>query len=149
MKTLVTIGVKDSVVRRIMAIRPDTSRLWGKMSAAQMVCHLTDSFCSMMGERKITTVRYRRGLLYPALYLPLRWPKGTPTRPEVDQLGGGTKPGAFAEDVARLVSALDKFASPSRDFTFQPHPIFGPMSEWQWMRWGYLHTDHHLRQFGG
>jgi hypothetical protein len=29
------------------------------------------------------------------------------------------------------------------------HPIFGPMSEAAWLRWGYLHADHHLRQFGG
>jgi hypothetical protein len=26
--------------------------------------------------------------------------------------------------------------------------MFGPMSERDWMRWGYLHADHHLRQFG-
>jgi len=30
----------------------------------------------------------------------------------------------------------------------RPHPIFGWMSEASWMRWAYLHTDHHLRQFG-
>jgi len=29
-----------------------------------------------------------------------------------------------------------------------PHPIFGAMKPWDWMRWGYLHADHHLRQFG-
>jgi hypothetical protein len=28
------------------------------------------------------------------------------------------------------------------------HPIFGAMSERAWLRWGYLHMDHHLRQFG-
>jgi len=28
------------------------------------------------------------------------------------------------------------------------HPIFGGMSERAWLRWAYLHTDHHLRQFG-
>jgi hypothetical protein len=26
--------------------------------------------------------------------------------------------------------------------------MFGPMTEKDWMRWGYLHADHHLRQFG-
>jgi hypothetical protein len=30
----------------------------------------------------------------------------------------------------------------------QAHPIFGPMSDAAWLRWGYLHMDHHLRQFG-
>jgi hypothetical protein len=28
------------------------------------------------------------------------------------------------------------------------HPLWGRMTEWEWGRWGYLHTDHHLRQFG-
>ena len=28
------------------------------------------------------------------------------------------------------------------------HPIFGPLTTSQWMRWGYLHVYHHLRQFG-
>jgi hypothetical protein len=28
------------------------------------------------------------------------------------------------------------------------HPIFGAMSAGDWLRWGYLHMDHHLRQFG-
>jgi hypothetical protein len=29
-----------------------------------------------------------------------------------------------------------------------PHSIFGSMTNQDWMRWGYLHADHHLRQFG-
>jgi hypothetical protein len=29
-----------------------------------------------------------------------------------------------------------------------PHPILGRLSRGQWMRWGYRHMDHHLRQFG-
>jgi hypothetical protein len=149
MKTLAKPSVKEAIVRRVEGIRVDSAGLWGKMSAGQMFCHLTDSFRSMMGEKAIIEVRYQRALLYPALYLPLRWPKGVETRPEVDQLVGGTKPTDFAEDVRQLITVIARFRSTSRDFTFQPHPIFGPMSDWQWMRWGYLHTDHHLRQFGG
>ncbi len=30
----------------------------------------------------------------------------------------------------------------------EPHPFFGAMSRQEWLRWGYLHADHHLRQFG-
>ncbi len=28
------------------------------------------------------------------------------------------------------------------------HPYFGNLTKWEWMRWAYLHADHHLRQFG-
>jgi hypothetical protein len=27
------------------------------------------------------------------------------------------------------------------------HPMFGSMKRADWLRWGYLHADHHLRQF--
>jgi len=26
--------------------------------------------------------------------------------------------------------------------------MFGRLSDAAWLRWGYLHMDHHLRQFG-
>jgi len=38
--------------------------------------------------------------------------------------------------------------APARSFDWQPHPRLGRMSEREWLRWGYLHMDHHLRQFG-
>jgi hypothetical protein len=31
---------------------------------------------------------------------------------------------------------------------WQVHPLFGGMSDGAWLRWAYLHIDHHLRQFG-
>lgn len=82
-----------------------------------------------------------------ALYLPMPWPKGVPTRPEVDQNKGGTRPGDFEADKSKLIAAFSRFAK--TDMTGRAHPIFGVMTEAQWKRWGYLHTDHHLRQFGG
>jgi hypothetical protein len=81
-----------------------------------------------------------------ALYLPLRWPPGILTRPELDQELGGTKPVDFDADVATLKSMLQITAATR--FTCPVHPIFGRMSETEWLRWAYLHMDHHLRQFG-
>jgi hypothetical protein len=83
-----------------------------------------------------------------ALYAPLPWPAGVPTRPEVDQEVGGTSPGDFAADLAELELLLETVTTPVNDFRWPAHPIFGPMSEAAWLRWAYLHTDHHLRQFG-
>ena len=83
-----------------------------------------------------------------ALYVPFPWPKGVPTRPEMEQGVGGTPPGDFGRDRANLESVIQSFSDPNRQFQWQPHPIFGKMSETEWMRWGYLHADHHLRQFG-
>ncbi len=83
-----------------------------------------------------------------ALYAPMRWPKGLPTRPEVEQGAGGTPPVDFDLDRASLVSVIERFGDASRSLPCHSHPLLGDMRDSQWLRWGYLHADHHLRQFG-
>jgi hypothetical protein len=71
------------------------------------------------------------------------------TRPEIDQVrGNGCSPGVFADDVATLVTLVDQFTARDRNAIWPAHPFFGTMSSGAWLRWGYLHMDHHLRQFG-
>ena len=120
------------------------------MSAHQMVCHLGDAFLMMSGERlasDASSVFHRTFIKWIALYAPMHWPAGILTRPELDQTIGGTKPGEFLADVARVESLMQRAANAAGCET-RPHPIFGRMSHADWMRWAYLHMDHHLRQFG-
>jgi hypothetical protein len=120
------------------------------MSAHQMLCHLDDSFACPMGERTVAPIGIglipRRLYKWLALRLPAKWPAGVATPPEMDQRFGGTPPADFEADHAALLRRLDQFASASGPWA--PHPMFGPLTTDEWMRWGYLHTDHHLRQFG-
>jgi hypothetical protein len=151
MKSLDNPHDKQRLMARLAALHSGSPRQWGRMSAHQMICHLNDSFSSMMGDKAISSssrLAQRTVIKWIALYTPLPWPKGVPTRPEVDQLIGGTPPVDFQRDMAQLFALVERFTRPERDFKWQPHPIFGEMSEGQWMRWGYLHMDHHLRQFG-
>jgi len=150
MKTMARAQDKEEIVRRLRTIRADSGRRWGRMSAHQMVCHLSDSFLAVTGQRDVSPAS---GLLqstvikWIALYAPLQWPRGVPTRPEVDQEVGGTKPSHFAADVTQLEMLVELITT--RKGCFGPtHPIFGNMSDTDWMRWAYLHMDHHLRQFG-
>ena len=149
-KTMARAQDKEEIVRRLRTIRADSGRRWGRMSAHQMICHLSDSFLAVTGQRDISPAS---GLLqstvikWIALYAPLQWPRGVPTRPEVDQEVGGTKPSHFAADVTQLEMLVELITT--RKGCFGPtHPIFGNMSDTDWMRWAYLHMDHHLRQFG-
>ena len=48
----------------------------------------------------------------------------------------------------RLERLLDRVSAEAGGFEGLRHPTLGPMSRAQWLRWGYLHADHHLRQFG-
>jgi hypothetical protein len=150
MKTLARAADKTDVLRRLREVRPDSVARWGRMSAHQMICHLSDCFRMMTGEKAVRpagTLLQRTFLKWTALYLPLSWPTGLPTSPEVDQAGGGTRPVDFAADMSELV-ALVELITARRSSGRQPHPVFGSMSDASWLRWGYLHMDHHLRQFG-
>jgi hypothetical protein len=153
MKTLARPRDKAEILRRLRAVRTDSVRKWGRMSAPQMICHLSDSFRAVLGQKAVspaTGLLQRTVVKWIALYLPLRWPVGIMTRPEIDQVLGNaaTTPANFASDVAELEAFVELITTQTRSLNWQPHPIFGRMSECAWMRWGYLHMDHHLRQFG-
>ena len=64
-----------------------------------------------------------------------KWPHGTP-------------PEDFKRDVEALALMTERVTYPQKDFQWRRHPLFDELSERDWMRWGYLHVDHHLRQFG-
>lgn len=77
----------------------------------------------------------------------VKWPKGVQTLPEVEQGVGGRLPVEFERDRAMRTFIFDRFWQ--RTVNLAPsHPYFGPMSRQGWLRWGYLHADHHVRQFG-
>lgn len=150
MKTLARERDTGELLGRLRTVRPDSARLWGRMSAHQMICHLADGFRMADGEKAVPgTPHAIRAVLirWIALHTPLPWPRGVKTLSEVDQEAGGTCPTDFAADLAELESRLSRFAS-RRNGSRPPHPIFGRLSESEWLRWGYRHVDHHLRQFG-
>ena len=141
---------KATILARLRAVRPESARLWGKMTASQMICHLTDSFLGIIGTKPAAIPRFSfwRLTKWIALYGPMKWPQGVKTRPEFEQGNGGTPPAEFEVDLSRLLATIEKFTQSPRGFEFRPHPMFGRMTEKEWMRWAYLHCDHHLRQFG-
>jgi hypothetical protein len=152
MKTLANAHDREVILTRLASLRPDSPRQWGRMTPTQAVCHLADSFRSGLGLRYASPIPAsdvtRRFMRWGALHVPVPWPKGVPTRPEVDQLIGGSAPTSFEEDRRELVRLIHEFCRPSDALTRSSHPFFGKMPVSDWLRWGYLHTDHHLRQFG-
>jgi Protein of unknown function (DUF1569) len=89
----------------------------------------------------------RHVVKYLALYSPGPWPPGFKTRPEMDVRRNGCQCGEFVSDVAKLVHRVEEFGTRSTITPWARHPMFGAMSETEWKRWAYLHTDHHLKQF--
>jgi uncharacterized protein DUF1569 len=121
------------------------------MTAEQVICHLADGFRMYMGLRPVaddSSSLMRTAGKWVALWAPLPWPHGFRTVPELDQERDGTAPSQFPRDVDDLLSLMNRMITRPRDFTWQAHPHFGSLSEVEWMRLGYLHVNHHLRQFG-
>jgi hypothetical protein len=151
MKTVARHRDKAEIIRRLRTVRPEAPALWGRMSAHQMICHLADSTRVAIGQKTVSAasgVLQRTVVKCIALYLPVKWPPGIPTRPEVDQHVAGSAPGDFAADVAELEALFELMTTKEKGFSWPDHPIFGGLSRGAWLRWGYLHMDHHLRQFG-
>jgi hypothetical protein len=143
-------GVADDLLRRVRQIQPDSARRWGRMTAHQMVCHLRDTFLMDTEARPVRSVggpMRQHVMRCVALYVPVRWPRGLPTLAEVDQEARGTRPAEFGADLAALVAVVEQ-ARAAGFFRDRRHPALGPLTEAEWHRWAWLHTDHHLRQFG-
>ncbi len=149
MRTLADTADRTLLLQRLRRLTPATPRRWGRMNAHQMVCHLSNAFRLGLGEKEASHAGglfTRTVLKWGALWVPLPWPHGYPTRPEMDQLAGGTPPAVFAHDVVDLERLIERFTRTIN--AAAEHPVFGRLSQKEWLRWGWRHAHHHLRQFG-
>jgi len=151
MKTLANPENKREIVRRLGAIGPGSQRRWGKMTVAEMICHLSDALRVAMSEKQAKPISnwFSRSIMkWAGLGLPMQWPHGVSTVPECEAGVGGTRAAEIESDLRDLRELFERFTRQPRDFEYAEHAIFGRLTEEQWMRWGYRHLDHHLRQFG-
>ena len=81
-----------------------------------------------------------------ALWSPMRWKHNFQTLPALKQGMPVMCTTEFESDRTEAIAQMDRFCVAEQ--TRVDHAFFGAMSYEDWMRWGYLHTDHHLRQFG-
>ena len=138
------------IVSRLRELSPDSQRQWGRMTPHQAVCHLSDSFKAILGDRPLRSRPVdlqRRVMRFMAFTLPWPWPQGVQTSAAVDAEKEGTPPGDFPADVDELEGLLERFVA-TDGRTLSPHYVWGSLSRGEWGRYGYRHMDHHLRQFG-
>lgn len=137
--------------RRITAIDPAATRQWGTMSLAQMLAHLRITFEISNEEREAKDES--RAWLLPIIYILLfrlwtDWPKGK-IKASPQFLNDA------AEDVegerAQLLESMRRFVerAESDPERIVLEPMLGHVSLKKWQRIHGVHTDYHLRQFGG
>ena len=151
MKSLAQRADTAEIRGRLEALGPADAGQWGVMNVVQMACHVREAFRfgSSAEVAPLLPAPLPRGVMkWIALRAPMQWPKTVQTVPEL-KVGAPLMEASalgFAEDKRTLMEAFEEFASLQNQT--KSHPIFGAMRHDDWMRWGYLHADHHLRQFG-
>ena len=149
MKDLADNGCLTELESRVASLTEADQARWGLMCVGEMVRHVERAFRMAVGEESLARMAtpLPRGLVkWVALRMPGNWPKNLPTVPELRRGAEQMRVGEFGVEQAALLEVMRQFASGCELRT--EHPIFGPMRRVDWMRWGYKHTDHHLRQFG-
>ena len=149
MRTLADPKDLDDVRARLLALRLEDERRWGVMTLGEMVCHVRGAFRTAMGEIPSAPIKMpipRAVVKAAALWAPMPWKQDFATVPALKRGTAEMQTGDFEQDRAEAVSEMERFCRPEQQRV--DHAFFGPMSYGDWMRWGFLHTDHHLRQFG-
>jgi hypothetical protein len=148
MKTLAHPKDAAEITTRILALTPSDAPQWGIMTVNQMVCHVREAYVYALDETPVEPIP----LPYPpsvvkkfALKVPTPWPHSTTTIPQLKLDAPGMICTTFQYDRDTLLTAFGGFCTLTNHT--RDHPFFGSMQHTDWMRWGYLHADHHLRQF--
>lgn len=147
MKTIFDADCHRELLSRLSRLTPETKGLWGKMTAPQMIVHLTDQMTHALGDISTKPVK---GLLrwaivrHAAIYW-VPWPKGRARGPVEAFV---TQPKDWSADIERLKELLNRFVKTDPSGEWAPHALFGSMTGRDWGAFCYKHFDHHFRQFG-
>ena len=148
MKNLFEAAAAEEVKERMVRLKPDSERLWGKMNPAQALAHCTAAM--EMATGKICPPRILIGRLLGPLAKKSVIVRGEPMRRNsmTDKSVLVTDERDFVVERVRLRESIDRFVAGGPGIcTKHPHFFFGPLTPVEWAALMYQHLDHHLRQF--
>lgn len=145
-KNLWESNARQELSNRLDKLTPESSGLWGRMNARQMVAHLVDGLRMAVGDM---TPKEKK---LPIRFAPLKqliiygppFPKNLPTAPELITRQADD----WEAECASLRGLMDSFAGRQAGADMPRHPAFGQLSRRAWGVLSYRHIDHHFRQFG-
>jgi hypothetical protein len=146
MKSLFDKAAYNEVCERLDKLSEDSSPLWGRMTAGQMVWHC--QFPLKLAIKNKKTEQNPNPLLRwffkRSLYSDKPWRKNLPTVRQAKAV----EPKDFAEEYPKLLQLIEEVHNLRERENWNPHPMFGTFTKQQWGQMQYKHLDHHLRQFG-
>ena len=148
MKTIFDSADRDSLQARLMTLKPDSPRLWGKMNPAQMLCHCAHALETGTGDRPMKQKLLGK-LLMPFIRSSILGEKPFSRNAPTDPTFVVSDEKEFAAERERLLTLIDRFVRNGEEHAgTQTHSFFGKMSGREWGALTHKHIDHHLRQFG-
>ncbi len=148
MRNLFEKATADEVKQRMAKLTPETQRLWGKMSAAQMLAHCSAGMEVSLGDVVLQQVWLgklfgKRAKASMMSGKPLR--RNMPT--DKAYLVKGER--NLNVEQKKLAGLINRFqAGGPEGCTKHSHSFFGPMTPDEWSELNYIHLNHHLQQFG-
>lgn len=148
MKSIYVPGDRDFLLSRLASLQPGATRLWGKMTPAQMIAHLVIAVDDAAGGRvfrqsllgKVVTP-----LIRSAVFGEKPFGKNSPTHPTYVV----SRAADFEAERGRLVKLVERVAGEGPAVAEgRVHPFFGKLTGEQRGILIHKHVDHHLRQFG-
>ena len=148
MKNLLNAHDREDILARLQNLTPENKGLWGRLTVAQILPHMTDPLRVAIHEKSGVP---QKSMVYGTfmgrmMYNWIPWPKGAPTDPGFLPGSGMTEPTTFEQDKQTLILTIHRFAHFDRPIAVSP--VFGPMTHRNWGRLMWRHLDHHLTQFG-
>ena len=138
-----------SIIARINQLTPDTKRLWGKMSVAQMLAH-----CNVSYEMAFENIHPKPNVFMRFILKTLVKENVVNEKPY--SKNSGTAPQFiikdekdFEKEKQRLIAYIQKTLSlGEKYFEGRESLSFGKMKAKEWNNMFAKHLDHHLTQFG-
>ena len=146
MKSLWQNETRNEIVGRVRNLSAEKRPQWGKLTAPQMLAHISDQVRMALGD-----VAARRGsgwmsvppFNYLMIYV-VPWPHGAKGPFEAFT----TKSATWDADLQKLLSLIQRFDEKRDQQSWPEHPLFGKLSGKDWAALSYKHLNHHLGQFG-
>jgi hypothetical protein len=149
MKNLFEATVVEELQGRLLQMRPESKRLWGKMTPAQAVAHCSAGMEWAVGDT--TPPRLLLGRIVGGVIKPKVLGDDEPMRRNSPTVKGlvVNDDRDLGIERERLRGLIDRFvAGGPGGCTAHPHSFFGRLTPAEWAILMYKHLDHHLRQFG-
>ena len=147
MKTLFEPADRESIEKRLLMLRADSARGWGKMNASQMVTHCARALETGTGDRPMKQ-KFIGKVLMPFFRSSMLGEKPFSRNGPTDPSFIVSDERDFVAERQKLLDLIDRLVERGpAAASEQTHAFFGKLSGQEWGELMYKHIDHHLQQF--